>query len=309
MIDERTSPPSDGPLPGSIRAVQLRLALLGRGDGGLVLFLLDLRVILDLPGLIGGLVGGDRLGVGGRHDIARVQFGHCPLHLEAFGARADLHPGAQLGLVEHVDDILVEQPDAARRGGLADRGRIHRAVDPVIGVLAAPVEIERPRAERVVEPAGQAPRQRPVKVGVVAHHVLRRRPGRVFDLARNHRIAGKALARLAHGDAEAHRPAGRDDVVEKPRIGIDDDRARCLGAGVIDPAAAVAVGQVVRIDRGNHPVAIGAGLVFGRHGGTRGHGGRGHRLLRAARKGRNEQHRKDNRMTTQRERQHDSTYS
>ena len=61
--------------------------------------------------------------------------------------RAHLHP------VVEVDHVLVQHPEAARRGRPADRLRGVGAVDAIARVGAAEVDVERPRPERVADPA------------------------------------------------------------------------------------------------------------------------------------------------------------
>src|SRR5690606_23776936 len=65
-------------------------------------------------------------------------------------------PGAARGAVVEVDDVLVEHAEAARRGRPADRLRLVGAVDAVARIAAAEVDVERARAERIVEAAGHA---------------------------------------------------------------------------------------------------------------------------------------------------------
>ena len=60
--------------------------------------------------------------------------------------------------VVEVDHVLVDHAHAARRHGLADGLPFRRAVDAEAGVLAVLEDVERPRAERVVQPAGLAVR-------------------------------------------------------------------------------------------------------------------------------------------------------
>src|SRR5690606_29540570 len=141
---------------------------------------------------------------------------------------ARLHPR------EEVEDVLVEEPDAARRGRPADRRGVVRAMDAVIGVAPAAVEIERPRPERIFKPARHAAGERTVDFRVAPDHVLRRRPVRPFPLAPDDRVTGKAVALAPDRDAVADRPPAVENVVEHTRMRIDDDRPRRIGTGVVD---------------------------------------------------------------------------
>ena len=62
--------------------------------------------------------------------------------------------GAHADAVVEVDHVLVQHPEAAGRGGPSDALRRVGAVDAEARVLPAEVDVERPRAERVVTPPG-----------------------------------------------------------------------------------------------------------------------------------------------------------
>src|SRR5262245_34041024 len=81
--------------------------------------------------------------------------------------------------VVEVDDVLVDQPHAARRLRLADRPPFRRAVHAVTGVDIVLVDIERTRAERIVEAAGLAVAPF-LQLGLALDHLRRRLPHRPF---------------------------------------------------------------------------------------------------------------------------------
>src|SRR5579862_7607076 len=76
--------------------------------------------------------------------------------------RADLHA------VVEVDDVVIGEPDAARRYGLPDRPRLRRSVDAVKRVT----DIDGARTERIVGATGHIGRQ----VRNALAHLDRRRP-------------------------------------------------------------------------------------------------------------------------------------
>src|SRR4051812_13437879 len=75
------------------------------------------------------------------------------LGIEHDDDRADLDPGVE------VDDVLIGHADAARGNRRADIFRLVGAVDAEHGVAAALEEIERARAERIVDAAWHRCRQ------------------------------------------------------------------------------------------------------------------------------------------------------
>src|ERR1700749_5059106 len=54
-----------------------------------------------------------------------------------------------------IDDVVIEQANAAAGNLLADRLRLDGSVEAKIGVLFAAVEVKRARAERIVDAAWQ----------------------------------------------------------------------------------------------------------------------------------------------------------
>src|SRR5690606_37521180 len=106
--------------------------------------------------------------------------------------------------VIEVDDILVDEPHAAGRHRLPDRPPFRGTVDAVAGVLAVLEQIQRPRAKRVVQPAGLA--ALPLhQFGLALDHLRGRRPGRPFAAILDIGAAGPAEAVLADADAVADR--------------------------------------------------------------------------------------------------------
>src|SRR5262249_62216947 len=103
------------------------------------------------------------------------------------------HPHA---LVE-VDDIVIGEPEAARRHRLPDRLGLVRAVDAV----ERGAEIERARAERIVRTARHMARE----VGPAPQHLRGRRPGRPFALGADALDAAPAEAVAPDADAVAQR--------------------------------------------------------------------------------------------------------
>src|SRR5690242_16186853 len=68
----------------------------------------------------------------------------------------DRHMRADRNAIVEIDDVLVEQADAARRHRMPDALRLVGAVQAEIGVVAVAIEIERAGAERIFQPAFQA---------------------------------------------------------------------------------------------------------------------------------------------------------
>src|SRR5690606_17574442 len=97
--------------------------------------------------------------------------------------RAGRHAGIE------IDDVLVDQSNAPGRNLLADGVRLDRAVQPEMRVAAVAVEIERSRAERIVEAARQACGIGLVALGLGADHVGGGRPARPLRLAADDGIA------------------------------------------------------------------------------------------------------------------------
>src|SRR5690606_19445514 len=132
-----------------------------------------------------------------------------------------------------VDDVLVDEPHAARRHRLADRPPFRRAVDAVAGVAAVLVDIERAGAERVGQATGLAvlPFH---QFGLALDHLGRRRPCRPFAAVLEVGAAGPAEAVLADADAVADRLAAGLHQIEQALLRAHDDGARRLAGRVDD---------------------------------------------------------------------------
>src|SRR5690606_1735965 len=127
-------------------------------------------------------------------------------------------------LVE-VDDVLVHQADAARRGGRADGGPFRRAVQAEQRVLALLVEeIEGARAERVLQARAHAFLDVAGDVRTAGGHFFRRMPGRPFLLPGDVGLALPGKALLADADAIAHGLAAGQHVIKEAVRRVDDDR-------------------------------------------------------------------------------------
>src|SRR5204863_5856190 len=94
-----------------------------------------------------------------------------------FGALTNHNLGADRYAFVQVDDVIVDQPETARRDGAADRLRLVGAVNAVDGAA----EIERAGAERVAGTAGHEARQ----VGLAGDHLRWRIPVGPFLPARD----------------------------------------------------------------------------------------------------------------------------
>src|SRR5690606_31391033 len=133
-----------------------------------------------------------------RHGPERV------LRRQGLGAAEHDHLGAERHAVVEVDDVLVEEPDAAARYGAPDAARVRRAVQAIERLLLALVKIERACPERIVEAAFHA-----VGIGrrgrVAGDHFRRRKPFRPGLLALDGGVAGPGEALPADADAVAHR--------------------------------------------------------------------------------------------------------
>ena len=78
-----------------------------------------------------------------------------------------------------------------------------------------------------------------------------RHPYRPFGHALDDRLAAPRLARLAHGDAVAHRLAAFRHMVEKTALGVDDDGSRRFLGFVGHFAPLELVGDLLRFGFGN----------------------------------------------------------
>src|SRR5215472_9259719 len=125
--------------------------------------------------------------------------------------------GANLGPVIQVDDVLVGHTNAARRDAATELPRLVGAVDAVKRVA----EIERPRTERIIRPAGHVTRQ----IGKPLQFTWRGRPVRPFAFGGNRADPRPSVALHANGDTIANGLAAAEHVVQPPLTGADDDRS------------------------------------------------------------------------------------
>ena len=123
-------------------------------------------------------------------------------HLAVARQHDHLRPVRHAGI--KVDDVLIDEPDAARRGVVPDRFPFRRAVDAIAIVAPVGPEVKRARAERVGQPAGLAlfPFR---KLRPALDHLGRRRPFRPGLPVGDLRHPRPLEPRLADGDAIARR--------------------------------------------------------------------------------------------------------
>ena len=143
---------------------------------------------------------------------------------------------------------------------MADIFRLVGAMDAVQGVLVALVKIERPRAQRIGRTSGNA-----LRVGAEPGLDLRRGDSiRPFSRTTNGGDAGPGQRFLSYRHAVADRLASRQDVIEKTRVGIDQDRTRLSPARVIDNMPAIRLRNArLRIRRvGEQLPSLGVKLAF-----------------------------------------------
>ena len=146
------------------------------------------------------------------------------------GARQHHDAGADLHAAVEILDILVGQPDAARRDVFADRRGLVGAVDAVERLA----EIERARAERIAFAARHEARQ----IGLALDHFRRRMPVRPLGHFRDAFRARPGEAFAADADAVAHRLPVAEHEIEIRVGGIDHERAGRLGASGTSRAGA-----------------------------------------------------------------------
>src|SRR6185437_9250500 len=124
-------------------------------------------------------------------------------------------------------DIVIEHADAAVGYETADRARHVGAVD---GVFAAGQRHRRDAHRVAWRAAGNHIRD----IRLVALDFARRRPGRVTVFAVDRGGAGPLLAGPADADRIAHGPAGIENEIKPPFVGLHHDRARRIFAVDID---------------------------------------------------------------------------
>ena len=197
------------------------------------------EVMTGAPPPAGGCTsaaGGAGAAVGSRW---RCRSGRRRLARQHHHARADLHPGVEVG------DVLVGEPDAARGHEGADGRRLIGAVD-AIDRLA---EIESARAERIAVTAGHEARQ----IGLALDHFFRRMPIRPLRHLGNPLGARPSEALAAHADAVAQRLALAEHEIEVGILRVDDERAgRLLGVVVDQRATELRRQRLPRAGLGTH---------------------------------------------------------
>ena len=155
-----------------------------------------------------------------------------------------------------VGDVVVHEPEAARRYGAADGLRLVGAVDAV----DRGAEIERARAHRIARTARHEARQ----IRLALDHLRRRRPVGPFRLPGDLEQSLPLEAFAADADAVADRPVVSLNEVEIAIGGIDDDRPRRLVGPVEDRLPLIRRRQSL-VARIRHD----AGLIVDRHRSTR----------------------------------------
>src|SRR5690606_28677230 len=100
--------------------------------------------------------GGWRRSVEPGAEAERTDAGFLDVRWGRYPARQDGDPGAERHAIVKVDDVLVEQPDAARRHSAPDRRRIAGTVNAVQRVAPVLIEVEGARTEGVLGTARHA---------------------------------------------------------------------------------------------------------------------------------------------------------
>ena len=173
-------------------------------------------------------------------------------------ARSDLDAGVEVG------DVVVGEPDAARRHEGADGRGLVGPVDAVQRLT----EVKRARAERVAVAACHEARQ----IRLAVDHLFRRMPVRPLRHSRHFFRAGPGEALAADADAVAQRLALAEHEIEVGVRRVDDERAgRLLGVVVDQGATELRRQRLLRPGLGAH---LGrqrrvARIALHRSGGTR----------------------------------------
>src|SRR5688572_29860145 len=112
--------------------------------------------------------------------------------------------GAEGDAAVEIDDVLVEEADAARGDVAADLAGLVGAMNAVEGVAFALMEIERAGAQRIELAAVETVRDELAKRCGALNHLLRGMPGRPFGAPCDMRRArpGEALSAHAYGIAQ-----------------------------------------------------------------------------------------------------------
>src|SRR5271165_123163 len=137
--------------------------------------------------------------------------------LESHGLSDD-HLRADGNAIEEIDDVVVDEPEAARRDGVADRLGLVGAMNAIDGLP----EIEGARPHRVAWATGHEARQ----IGLTLDHLRRRAPVGPFLLARYSLQARPLEAVASDANAIAKRAVVGLDEVEETLARVDDDGAR-----------------------------------------------------------------------------------
>src|SRR5215207_11088262 len=161
-------------------------------------------------------------------------------------ASLDEHRRPDRHAVIEVNHVLVQHSDAAGGGGLPDLPGLVGAVDAEEGIAAALVEVERARAERIIDPGRGVAWQ----VRNEFHHVRGGAPVRPHTLATDigSSLPGEALTsdadRVAYGGVVAL------DEIKEALVDIDDDGAGPLPAKIAHRLSEVLRRQVSTVDEG-----------------------------------------------------------
>src|SRR5579883_52633 len=147
--------------------------------------------------------------------------------------------GSDRHAVVKIDDVVVDQAEAARRDGVADRLRLIGAVDAIDGLA----KVERPRAERIAWPAGHEARQ----VRLALDHFRRRAPVRPFLLAADLLQSRPLESVAADADPVADRAVFPLDEIKETLGGDDDDRARRLVGPIENDLLFVRAGELLLV--------------------------------------------------------------
>lgn len=128
-----------------------------------------------------------------------------------------------------IDNVLIEQADAAGRHHRSDRPWLDGAVKPVIGVLTVSVEIERPRAKRVSTTSRQPVTQRSVSLRFSGDHVVRGTSSGPFGLACNGGFALKIEGFLLLVSDRDFNGAATERIIWPTSLGLIENQ--CYVAG------------------------------------------------------------------------------
>ena len=175
---------------------------------------------------------------------------HLGPALQHHDRRATRHPAVQ------VDDVMVEQADAAARHRLANGRGLICAMDAIIRFLPVTVNVERPRAKGIVDPARKARFHWSVALRLHGDHVRGRRPAWPDCCSPNHASALELEADLADAATVADSLLAVEHEVKMATRRIDNDGSRLLGAIIIDDLTQEAWIDLLEIKGGNREGSI-----------------------------------------------------